>query len=136
MSTDFISKCYIWAFVKFENDSEIRFFFFCCKKLSPKSKSQNIFFSFIFGEELSWYLYWRHFLMVFVSFLGKKNIMNAFTIYYFLHTRKVLVLNFIEDEMKNILDDGQKMASFSKQKLFHLIFQKTMQRHLSKVFKG
>lgn len=72
----------------------------------------------------------------FCLFLRKKNIMNAFTIYYFLHTRKVLVLNFIEDEMKNILDDGQKMASFSKQKLFHLIFQKTMQRHLSKVFKG
>lgn len=112
--------------MKFENDSEIHFFFLL-QKAVPQKQKPKYFFSFIFGEELSWYLYWWHSLMVFVSFLGKKNIMTAFTIYYFLHTRNVLVLNFIEDEMKNILDDGQKMVSFSKQKLFHLrIFQKTM----------
>lgn len=46
--------------------------------------------------------------------------MDVFITYYFLHTRKVLVVNIPEDEMTNILDDGQKMVSFSKKKTISL----------------
>lgn len=113
--------------MKFENDSEIHISLPVAKSRHPNAKGK-IFFFFIF---------WRRTVLVSILdgtpleiyvFLGKKkNIMNVFTTYYFLHTKKVLRSNILEDEVTEVLSDGQKLVSFIKQKLFHLrIFQKTV----------
>lgn len=118
-STGFISECHVLTMV-------VKFIiFFFCKNCAPKAKAK-IFIFFISTnticvlEELSWYPYWRYSIRVFLSLVGKRKILNVITTFYFLLTRKMLLSNILGEGMTKVLDDGPKMVSFSKQKLFHL----------------
>lgn len=51
LSTDFVSKCHILAFMKFKNNSET-YFFFCFKRAVPKKQKQKSkYFSFYFWKQ-------------------------------------------------------------------------------------